>query len=38
MFFKAVDEWGWKLLVNSFLFCYHNQPGKKVRRKKPGEL
>ena len=28
MFLQTVDEWGWKLLVDSLLLCYHNQPGR----------
>ena len=28
VFLQTVNEWGWKLLVNSLLFCYHNQPGR----------
>ena len=27
MFLQTVDEWGRELLVDSVLFCYHNQPG-----------
>ena len=26
VFLQTVDEWGWKLLIDSFFLCYHNQP------------
>ena len=26
VFLKTVDEWGWKFLIDSLLFCYHDQP------------
>ena len=26
VFLQTVDEWGWKLLINSLFLCYHDQP------------